>query len=123
MIRIKLKNKTSFKTNKRLKNKARIRKKVDGTGERPRLSVFRSGKHVYAQIVDDTTGKTLVAYSTLEGELKTKNVETSKKVGAEIAKRALAKNIKSVVFDRSGYVFHGRVKAVADGAREAGLSF
>ena len=108
---------------KRQRRKRRISFKVKGTGERPRLSVFRSGKHVYAQIVDDTTGKTLVAYSTLEGELKTKNVETSKKVGAEIAKRALAKNIKSVVFDRSGYVFHGRVKAVADGAREAGLSF
>ncbi len=123
MIRIKLKNKTSFKANKRLKNKARIRKKVDGTTERPRLTVYRSGKHMYAQIVDDTTGKTLVAFSTLEGEIKSKNVESSKQVGAELAKRALAKNIKSVVFDRSGYVFHGRVKAVADGAREAGLSF
>lgn len=123
MIRIKLKNKTSNKSNKRLKNKARIRKKVDGSSERPRLAVFRSGKHMYAQIVDDATGKTLASYSTLEGEMKTKNLESSKKVGAELAKRALAKNIKSVVFDRSGYVFHGRVKAVADGAREAGLSF
>lgn len=123
MIRIKLKNKTSYKANKRLKNKARIRKKVDGSSERPRLAVFRSGKHMYAQIVDDSTGKTLVSFSTLEGEIKSKNLESSKKVGAELAKRALAKNIKSVVFDRSGYVFHGRVKAVADGAREAGLSF
>jgi large subunit ribosomal protein L18 len=123
MIRIKLKNKTSSKVNKRLKSKARIRKKVGGSTERPRLSVFRSSKHVYAQIVDDSTGKTLVSYSTLEGELKNKNIETAKQVGAEVAKRALAKNIKSVVFDRSGYVFHGRVKAVADGAREAGLSF
>ena len=123
MIRIKLKNKTSNKVNKRLKNRARIRKKVDGSVERPRLAVFRSGKHIYAQIVDDSSGKTLASYSTLEGELKNKNIETAKKVGAEVAKRALAKNIKSVVFDRSGYVFHGRVKAVADGAREAGLSF
>lgn len=123
MIRIKLKNKTSNKVNKRLKNRARIRKKVGGSVERPRLTVFRSGKHIYAQIVDDSSGKTLASYSTLEGELKNKNIETAKKVGAEVAKRALAKSIKSVVFDRSGYVFHGRVKAVADGAREAGLSF
>lgn len=123
MIKIKFSNRTAFKTVKRLKNKAKIRKKVEGSEERPRLNVYRSGRHVYAQIVDDMTGKTLVAYSTLEAKLKTKNVETAKKVGAEIAKRALEKKIKSVVFDRSGYVFHGRVKAVADGAREAGLSF
>ncbi len=123
MIRIKLKSKTTHKVTKRLKNKARIRKKLDGNSERPRLAVFRSGKHMYAQIIDDSTGKTLVAYSTLEGELKKKNLATSKQVGQEIAKRALSKNIKSVVFDRSGYVFHGRIKAVADGAREAGLSF
>lgn len=123
MIRIKIKNKTSSKVTKRLKNRARIRKKVDGTTERPRMTVFRSGKHVYAQIIDDVTGKTIASYSTLEGELKSKNIETAKKVGAEVAKRALAKNVKNVVFDRSGYVFHGRVKAVADGAREAGLSF
>ena len=123
MIRLKLKNKTSHKVTKRLKNRARIRKKVDGSVERPRLSVYRSGRHVYAQIIDDSTGKTLAAYSTLEGDLKAKNIETAKQVGAELAKRAIGKNIKSVVFDRSGYVFHGRIKAVADGAREAGLSF
>jgi large subunit ribosomal protein L18 len=123
MIRIQLKNKSSHKVNKRLKNKARIRKKVDGDTERPRLAVFRSGKHVYAQIIDDSNGKTLASYSTLEGNLKHKNKDMAKQVGAELAKRALAKNIKSVVFDRSGYVFHGRIKAVADGAREAGLSF
>ncbi len=123
MIRLKLKNKTAHKVTKRLKNKARIRKKVDGHGDRPRLSVYRSGRHVYAQIIDDTNGKTLVAFSTLEGDLKTKNVDSAKKVGMEIAKRAMDKNIKNVVFDRSGYVFHGRIKAVADGAREAGLSF
>lgn len=123
MIRIKTKNKTSFKVTKRLKNKARIRKKVDGDQERPRLSVFRSGRHIYAQVIDDAAGKTLVAYSTLEGNITKKNKESAKAVGAEVAKRAMAKNIKSVVFDRSGYVFHGRIKAVADGAREAGLSF
>lgn len=123
MIRIKLKNKTSHKVSKRLKSRARIRKKVDGDTTRPRLTVYRSGRHIYAQIIDDSNGKTLAAFSTLEGEIKTKNLESAKKVGAELAKRALGKNIKSVVFDRSGYVFHGRVKAVADGAREAGLSF
>ena len=123
MIRIKVKNKTAYKVTKRLKNKARIRKKVDGDQERPRLTVFRSGRHMYAQIIDDASGKTLVSFSTLEGNLTSKNVDSSKKVGAELAKRALDKNIKNVVFDRSGYVFHGRVKAVADGAREAGLSF
>lgn len=123
MIRLKMKNKTSHKVTKRLKNRARIRKKVDGSVERPRLTVYRSGRHVYAQIIDDSTGKTLAAYSTLEGDLKTKNIETAKQVGAEVAKRALGKNIKNVVFDRSGYVFHGRIKAVADGAREAGLNF
>lgn len=123
MIRLKTKNKTAHKVTKRLKNKARIRKKVDGNVERPRLSVFRSGRHIYAQIIDDTLGKTLVAFSTLEGNLKNKNIETAKQVGAELAKRAMGKNIKNVVFDRSGYVFHGRIKAVADGAREAGLSF
>jgi large subunit ribosomal protein L18 len=123
MIRIKTKKKTSFKVTKRLKNKARIRKKVDGDLERPRLSVFRSGRHIYAQVIDDAAGKTLVAYSTLEGNGKNKNIGSAKAVGAEIAKRAMAKNIKNVVFDRSGYVFHGRIKAVADGAREAGLSF
>jgi len=123
MIRLKLKNKTSHKVNKRMKNKASIRKKVDGSVERPRLSVFRSGRHIYAQIIDDTQGKTLAAYSTVEGDIKTKNIDSAKQVGAEIAKRAAAKNIKQVVFDRNGFVFHGRIKAVADGAREAGLSF
>ncbi len=123
MIRIKLKNKTSHKVNKRLKNKARIRKKVDGSTERPRLSVFRSGRHIYAQIVDDSVGRTLVSYSTVEAKLNTKNLGSAKQVGQELGKRALSKNIKSVVFDRSGYVFHGRIKAVAEGAREAGLSF
>ena len=123
MIRIKRTNKTSHKVTKRLKNRARIRKKVDGDTERPRLAVYRSGKHIYAQIIDDSCGKTLAAYSTLEGNMDKKNLDFAKQVGQEIAKRALSKNIKSVVFDRSGYVFHGRIKAVAEGAREAGLSF
>lgn len=123
MISIKLKNKTSDKVTKRLKNKARIRKKVTGSPERPRLSVFRSGRHIYAQIIDDVNGKTLVAYSSLASKAKASNVDTAKAVGEEIAKQALSKDIKNVVFDRSGYVFHGRVKAIADGARAAGLNF
>jgi large subunit ribosomal protein L18 len=123
VIRIKLKNKTSFKTTKRLKNRARIRKKVEGHADRPRLCMFRSGRHIYAQIIDDMEGKTLVSHSTLAAGKGSSNVATAKEVGAEIAKKALAADIKSVVFDRSGYLFHGRVKALADGAREAGLSF
>lgn len=123
MIRIQIKNKTASKVTKRLKNKARIRKKVEGHAERPRLCVFRSGRHIYAQIIDDMAGKTLVSHSSVEAKKKTSNVDTAKEIGLELGKKALSKNIKSVVFDRSGYVFHGRVKAVADGAREAGLNF
>lgn len=124
MIRIKLTNKSSHKVNKRLKNKARIRKKVGGTQERPRLTVFKSGRHIYAQLIDDTVSKTLVSASSLADEVKgVKKVDAAKKVGELLAKKAIEKKIKNVVFDRSGYVFHGRVKAVADGAREAGLNF
>ena len=123
MIRFKLKNKTTHKVRKRLKKRARIRKTVEGRADRPRLCVFRSGKHIYAQIIDDMAGKTLVAYSTLQAKKGSSNVEAAKVVGTEIAKKALSKSIKDVVFDRGGYLFHGKVKAVADGAREAGLNF
>jgi large subunit ribosomal protein L18 len=123
VISIKLKNKTAAKVTKRLKNKARIRKKVAGTTERPRLCVFRSGRHIYAQIVDDVHGVTLASASSLAAKAKASNVEAAKAVGADIAQKALSKDIKNVVFDRSGYVFHGRIKAIADGAREAGLNF
>ena len=125
MIRINIKNKTSSKVTKRLKSKARIRKKVFGTPERPRLSVFRSGKHIYAQLIDDTKGVTLVASSTASGKdgATKKNVTSAKTVGEVLAKLALEKQINNVVFDRSGYVYHGRIKAVAEGAREAGLNF
>jgi large subunit ribosomal protein L18 len=105
----------------------RVRKKIKGTTERPRLNVFRSSKHIYAQIIDDTKGITLAAASTLDkelGEIKNGgNVEAAKKVGALIAKRAQEKGIKNVVFDRGGYLYHGRVQALADAAREAGLDF
>ncbi len=123
MIRIKLKRKSSPKLRKRLKNKARIRKKLDGTAERPRLAVFRSARHIYAQLIDDTLGKTLCSVSTQSDEIKGKKTEAAKQIGSLLAKKALDQKIKNVVFDRSGYLFHGRVKAIADGAREAGLSF
>ncbi len=105
---------------------ARVRKKVSGTPETPRLCVYRSLKNIYAQIIDDTTGKTLVAASTLDADLKANyggNKEAAKAVGMSIAKKALDANIKEVVFDRGGYVFHGRVAEVAAGAREGGLDF
>ena len=106
----------------------RVRKKVFGTPERPRLAVFRSNKHIYAQIIDDVKGHTLVAASTLDKELrerlqKTWNKEAAREVGKLIGKRALEKGIKKVVFDRGGFKYHGRIKELADGAREAGLEF
>ena len=105
---------------------ARVRKKVSGTQEVPRLCVYRSLKNIYAQIIDDTTGKTLVSASTLDAELKANyggNKEAAKAVGLAIAKKAADANIKAVVFDRGGYVYHGRVAEVALGAREGGLEF
>ena len=104
---------------------ARVRTKVSGTAERPRLCVYRSNTNIYAQIIDDVAGKTLVAASTLDKEVKTKkaNVEAAKEVGALIAKRATAKKIKTVVYDRSGYIYHGVVKELAEAAREGGLEF
>ncbi len=116
------------KVTAREKRKARIRRKVSGTPERPRLTVYKSLKHMYAQLVDDTTGKTLVAVSTgskvLKGEV-TEDDKTAaaKKVGAAIAKAAKEKGIEAVVFDRNGFDYHGRVQAVAAAAREAGLKF
>lgn len=112
----------------RLKRQNRVRRKVRGTEEKPRLCVYRSAKHMYAQIIEDTTGKTLLSVSTvskdLSGDVKsTGNVDAAKAVGAAIARKALDKNIKQVVFDRNGFLYHGRVKALADAAREAGLSF
>ncbi len=106
----------------------RIRKKVAGTPERPRLSVYRSLDHIYAQIIDDSNERTIVSASSLDKEFKDKkshkgNVVTAKQIGGLIAKRALEKGIKKVVFDRSGYLYHGRVKALAEAAREAGLEF
>ena len=112
----------------RVKRHARVRAKISGTPERPRLSVYRSLVHIYAQIIDDVAGNTLVAASTLEKDIaklvegKTKT-EAAKIVGAELAKKALAKGIDTVVFDRGGYIYTGRISSLADGAREAGLKF
>jgi len=111
-----------------LKRKIRVRKKIKGTSERPRLNVYRSARHIYAQIIDDTTGVTLVAASTVQSEVVdalkySGNIEAARQVGAIIAKRALENNIQTVVFDRNGFLYHGRVKALADSARENGLRF
>ncbi|HHV95093.1 MAG TPA: 50S ribosomal protein L18 [Clostridiaceae bacterium] len=112
----------------RIRRHLRVRKKVFGTSERPRLNVFRSHKHIYAQIIDDSAGHTLVAASTLDPLLKGKiknggNKEAAREVGKLIATKALEKGIKQVVFDRGGYIYHGRVKELAEAAREAGLDF
>ena len=112
----------------RLKKHRRIRNRFSGTAERPRLAVFRSNNHMYAQIIDDTVGNTLVAASTLDKDVKaqvekTNNVDAAACVGTAIAKKAIEKGIKEVVFDRGGFVYHGKVQALADAAREAGLEF
>lgn len=109
----------------RLKRHVRVRGKISGTPERPRLNVFRSNANIYAQIIDDVNGVTLVSANTLEKEFEgtTSNCEAAKKVGAVVAERAKAKGIEQVVFDRGGYIFHGRIAALAEGAREAGLKF
>lgn len=106
------------------KKKMRIRKKVQGTPARPRLCIFRSAKHVYAQVIDDTIGKTIVSASTLDTDgVEGANKTACELIGKEVAKRAMSKDIKSVVFDRNGFLYHGRVKALADAARSAGLEF
>jgi large subunit ribosomal protein L18 len=117
-----------FRKKSRLKRKARIRKKIFGTAQCPRLTVFRSAKHIYAQIIDDTCGKTLVTATTLEKEVREhpkfeNKVAQSEFIGKLIAERAINKDIKTVVFDRNGFLYHGRVKAVSDGARNVGLDF
>ena len=113
------------KNQARLKRHKRVRGKIQGTENRPRMNVFRSRSNIYAQIIDDVKGTTLVSASSVEKDFKDYggNKEAAKKVGQLIAKRALKKKIKDVVFDRGGYIFHGRVKELAEGAREGGLNF
>jgi large subunit ribosomal protein L18 len=118
----------NFKKRARLKRKKRIRKKVVGTELRPRLCVFRSTRHIYAQIIDDAKGQTLAAASTLEKTVKESSEMENKMnaatlVGKLLAERAIGKGVKQIVFDRNGFLYHGRVKAVSDGARESGLKF
>ena len=112
----------------RVKKHTRLRNRFAGTGERPRLAVFRSNNHMYAQIIDDTVGKTLVSASTVDKEVKaelekTNNVDAAAYVGTVVAKKALEKGIKEVVFDRGGFIYQGKIQALADAAREAGLEF
>lgn len=121
-MKLKYNKHTSDRKVNRLKKKIRIRKTVNGTAERPRLCVFRSGKHMYAQIINDSEGTTLVSVSSLGKEEKA-GLEMAKLIGMEAAKAALSKNIKDVVFDRNGFIYHGRVKSLAEGAREGGLNF
>lgn len=122
-MKLKMGKHTSVRQVNRLKKKIRIRKTVKGTDERPRLVVYRSGRHMYAQVINDVTGHTLVSASSLNTESATSGKAAAKVVGMAVAKAALAKNIKNVVFDRNGYIYHGRVQALADGAREGGLNF
>ncbi|MCY0876101.1 MAG: 50S ribosomal protein L18 [Firmicutes bacterium] len=112
----------------RARRHARIRRKLSGTPERPRLNVFRSDKHIYAQVIDDTTARTLVSASSAEKDTKAQiahgnTVEAAQAIGKLVAERAVAQGIKSVVFDRGGYLYHGRIQALADAAREGGLEF
>ena len=123
--------KITTKVDRRRRIQLRQRKRISGTSERPRLTVFRSVSHIYAQVIDDLNGKTLVAASSVEPELKGVfskdvkggNVKGAEAIGEAIAKRSLDKGIKAVVFDRSGFLYHGRIRAVADAARKAGLEF
>jgi len=120
--------KKADKNTARKKKHMRIRNRLSGTSERPRLNVYRSNKNIYAQIIDDVNGVTLVSASTVEAAVKNKagyggNKEAAKEVGKLIAQRAVEKEIKTIVFDRGGYIYHGRVKELADAAREAGLEF
>ena len=110
----------------RQRRKVRVRKKVRGTDQRPRICVFRSNKHIYAQLIDDNNGTTIAAASSRQKDItaqKAPKIDKSKMVGEALAKKAVELGVKKVVFDRSGYIYHGRVKAVAEGAREAGLEF
>lgn len=112
----------------REKRHQRIRNHISGTAQKPRLAVFRSNQHIYAQIIDDTAGNTVVAASTMEASIKeklsnTSDIEAAKVVGEAVARKAIEKGINTVVFDRGGYIYHGRVKALAEAAREAGLQF
>jgi len=124
-----LQKKTRKRRQSRKRSHLRVRNRVRGTAERPRLAVFKSARHIYAQVIDDVAGRTLAAASTLDEDVRKNvkgasgNVEAAKAVGAVVAERAMKDGIEQVVFDRGGFIFHGKVKAVADAAREQGLKF
>lgn len=122
-MKLKFSKSTSSRVINRLKKKVRIRKTLAGSEQKPRLCVYRSGKHMYAQLVNDDQGKTLFSASSLSLDSKLSGKDQAKEVGKAIAKLALDKKITSVVFDRNGFIYHGRIQALADGAREAGLQF
>ena len=122
-MKLRVSKHTSAKTKNRMKKKIRIRKTVKGTSERPRLCVFRSAKHIYAQIINDDLSQTVLTVSSLSLETKATGKELAKTVGKAIAEASMKKGIKTVVFDRNGFIYHGRVQSLADGAREAGLNF
>jgi large subunit ribosomal protein L18 len=120
--------KAEARTEARSRVRVRIREKVRGAGERPRLAVFKSGKHIYAQVIDDATGRTVASASSLDADIKKQgkaaaNVATAGRVGELVARRAKEKGIGKVVFDRGGYIYHGKVRALADAARKGGLEF
>lgn len=116
-------NKLQEKNKNKVRRHTRVRTKVKGTAKCPRLSVFRSNKYIFLQLIDDSKGKTIISLSNIKSNKKVPKTESSKEAGKELAKLAIEKKIKKVVFDRGGYKYHGRVKAVAEGAREGGLSF
>lgn len=122
-MKLRVSKHTSAKTKNRMKKKIRIRKTVKGTSERPRLCVFRSAKHIYAQIINDDLMQTILTVSSLSLEAKETGKELAKIVGKAVAEASMKKGIKTVVFDRNGFIYHGRVQSLADGAREAGLNF
>lgn len=122
-MRVMIKRKWSDRLKLRMKKRLKIRKKVLGNDLRPRLCIYKSSKNIYAQMIDDATGKTLVSASTLQDKIDATGKNAAGEVGKLIAQRAKEKNITKAVFDRSGYLYHGRVKSLADGAREAGLEF
>ncbi len=123
MIRLKIKKQTLLKRRKRLRNKARQRKKIFGTQERPRLVVFRSSRHIYAQLINDISGKVIAEAGTLKNKKRSLDCKLAGEVGSTVAKKALDKKVKKVVFDRNGFIYHGRVKALAEAARAGGLMF
>lgn len=122
-MKLKVSKHTSAKTANRLKKKIRIRKTVNGSQERPRLCVYRSAKHIYAQLIDDVQHKTILTVSSLTVDEKLNGKDMAKRVGKAVAEASVKKGIKSVVFDRNGFIYHGRIQALADGAREGGLNF